>query len=57
MKEHDITVDSLLAELEEARLNAKKMKQPASEISATMGKAKWSCLLLDKPRHQTKASQ
>jgi hypothetical protein len=47
----------LLAELEEARLNAKKMKQPASEISATMGKAKWSCLLLDKPRHQTKASQ
>jgi phage terminase small subunit len=48
MKRHEVTVDSLLTELEEARLNAKTTRQPAAEISAVMGKAKVSGLLVDR---------
>ena len=48
MKRHDVTVDALLTELEEARLNAKTTKQPAAEISAVMGKAKLTGLLVDR---------
>jgi phage terminase small subunit len=48
MKRHEVTVDSLLTELEEARLNAKAAKQPSSEVSAVMGKAKLTGLLVDK---------
>src|SRR5215207_5428684 len=48
MKRHEVTVDSLLTELEEARLNAKAAKQPSSEVSAVMGKAKLSGLLVDR---------
>lgn len=41
-KRHNITVDDLLAELEEARLIALNAKTPqsASAVAATMGKAK-----------------
>mgnify|MGYP003587417918 CR=1 FL=1 len=39
-RRHNVTVDSLLAELEEARLMALQEAQPSAAISATMGKAK-----------------
>jgi len=39
-KRHNVTVDSLLAELEEARQLALQEMQAAPAISATMGKAK-----------------
>jgi len=39
-KRHNVTVDSLLAELEEARQMALEETQPSAAISATMGKAK-----------------
>jgi phage terminase small subunit len=48
MERHEVTVDSLLTELEEARLNAKAAKQPSSEVSAVMGKAKLAGLLVDR---------
>jgi hypothetical protein len=48
MQRHEVTVDSLLTELEEARLNAKATKQPSSEVTAIMGKAKLAGLLVDK---------
>jgi Terminase small subunit len=48
MKQHQVTVDSLLNELEEARLNAKAVKQPSCEVSAVMGKAKLTGLLVDR---------
>lgn len=40
MKRHDITVDTLIAELEEARGVAKSTEKAAAMVSATMGKAK-----------------
>lgn len=40
LQRHAITVDSLLAELEEARLLAMETESPAPAVSATMGKAK-----------------
>ena len=40
MKRHAITVDDLLAELEEARRLALETDAPAPAVSATMGKAK-----------------
>jgi hypothetical protein len=48
VKRHEVTIDSLLTELEEARLNAKAAKQPSSEVSAVMGKAKLTGLLVDR---------
>lgn len=40
LKRHAITVDDLLAELEEARRLALETEAPAPAVSATMGKAK-----------------
>ena len=40
MQRHNVTVDSLLAELEEARRLAIDTEAPAPAVSATMGKAK-----------------
>ena len=40
LKRHAITVDSLLAELEEARRLALETEAPAHAVAATMGKAK-----------------
>jgi hypothetical protein len=40
MQRHAITVDDLLAELEEARQLAISTEAPAPAVSATMGKAK-----------------
>ena len=39
-KRHNVTVDSLIAELEEARQVAIEAGAPAAMVSATMGKAK-----------------
>lgn len=40
IKRHEVTVDSLVGELEEARLLALKLAQPSAAVSASMGKAK-----------------
>jgi phage terminase small subunit len=48
MKRHNVTVDSLIEELEEARTNAKQAKQPSAEVSAIVAKARLAGLLIDK---------
>ena len=50
VKRHDVTVDSLMLELEEARLAAMGAANPqsAAAVAATMGKAKLAGLLIDK---------
>ena len=40
VKRHEVTVDSLIGELEEARLLALELAQPSAAVSASMGKAK-----------------
>jgi len=45
---HNVTVDSLTKELEEARELAKETAQPAAMTGATMGKAKIHGLSVDK---------
>lgn len=45
---HNVTVDTLTAELEEARDMAKSTEQSATMVSATMGKAKIHGLVADK---------
>jgi phage terminase small subunit len=54
MKRSDITTDTLLAQLEEARQNAKALKQPASEVSAIKLTAQLCGLLTDKHEVATK---
>lgn len=48
LKRHDITVDSIMDELEEARALGRQVKQPASMVSASMGKAKVAGLIIEK---------
>ncbi|NIJ89437.1 hypothetical protein FHR49_002238 [Xanthomonas campestris] len=50
----EITVESLMAELEQARRMALKEKQPSAAVTATMGKGKLAGLLVEK-RHHTGA--
>lgn len=50
---HNLTVDDLLRELEEARTLAKAKENPAAMAQATMGKAK--ILGFDKQLHEVKA--
>jgi phage terminase small subunit len=45
---HKVTVDSLVKELDEARLLAIAAKAPAAAVSATMGKGKLLGLVVDK---------
>lgn len=47
-KRHEVTVDTITAELEEARLMAIGSTQPSAAISASMGKAKLHGLIVDK---------
>jgi phage terminase small subunit len=47
-KRHEITVDTLTLELEEARNLAKEQGTAAAMVSATLGKAKLHGLLIDK---------
>jgi len=51
---HEITVDSLTKEYEEARNLAKNEKQAPAMVSATTGKAKLHGLLVDKQHHSGK---
>jgi phage terminase small subunit len=48
---HQITVDHLVAELEEARAIAKENGTPAAMVAATMGKGKLLGLIVDKAEH------
>lgn len=50
VKRHEVTVDSLMLELEEARMAAMGASNPqsAAAVAATMGKAKLAGLLVDK---------
>lgn len=50
-KKVEVTVESLAAELEEARGLAKTEKQTSAMVSATLGKAKLFGLIIDKKQH------
>lgn len=50
-KQAAVTVDSLMAELEQARKLALKEKQASAAVTATMGKGKLAGLLVEKHRH------
>lgn len=47
----EVTVESLMAELEQARKLALKEKQASAAVTATMGKGKLAGLLVEKHRH------
>jgi hypothetical protein len=50
-KKVDVTIESLAAELDEARAIALAEKQPSAAIAATMGKAKLFGKIVEKHRH------
>lgn len=50
-KKAEVTVDSLMAELEQARKLAMKEKQASAAVTATMGKGKLAGLLVEKRQH------
>jgi hypothetical protein len=50
-KRHDVTVDNLTTEYEEARGLAKESINPSAMVSATTGKAKLHGLLIEKREH------
>lgn len=50
-KKAEVTLESLLTELEEARVIALAEKQSSAAVSATMGKAKLTGLLIEKREH------
>ena len=51
-KRHEITVDTLVAELEEARKLAFETEKAAAAVQATMGKAKLLGLVVDKVHNE-----
>jgi phage terminase small subunit len=51
---HNMTVDGITTELEEARALAMKNKQPGAAVQASMGKAKLHGLLVDRSEHSGK---
>ncbi|HAL23410.1 MAG TPA: hypothetical protein DCP40_11880 [Stenotrophomonas sp.] len=50
-KKAEVTVESLMAELEQARKLALKEKQASAAVTATMGKGKLAGLLVEKHKH------
>lgn len=48
LKKHEITMQTIAAELEEARQLAMRIEQPSPMVSASMGKAKLYGLITDK---------
>ncbi|WP_285445487.1 terminase small subunit [Xanthomonas sp. fls2-241-TYG-148] len=50
-KKAEVTVDSLMLELEQARKLALREKQASAAVTATMGKGKLSGLLVERHRH------
>lgn len=57
-KRNDLTIDDLLAELEQARVAALTAENPQSSaaVAATMGKAKMLGLLIDRAETKTEGS-
>ena len=51
---HKLTIDDVIAELEEARQTAKQVGNASAMVSATMGKAKVLGLVVDKQETNTK---
>jgi phage terminase small subunit len=47
-KRHDVTIDSLIEELEEARAKAAEASQPGAMVQATMGKARITGHIVDR---------
>lgn len=56
-KRHEITVDHLVTELEEARALAMKIETPSAAVAATMGKGKLLGLIIEKNEHTGKDGQ
>jgi hypothetical protein len=54
VKRYEVTVDSLVGELEEARTLAIRIEAPAPAVSATMGKGKLLGLVVEKNEHAGK---
>lgn len=54
LKRHEITVDTLVDELEEARQLAKSVETPSAMVAATMGKGKLLGLIVEKNEHTGK---
>jgi hypothetical protein len=50
----EVTIASILAELEEARALANEIKQPSPMVAASMGKAKIAGLLIERTEHTGK---
>lgn len=50
-KKAEVTVESLMAELEQARKLALKEKQASAAVTATMGKGKLAGLMVEKHKH------
>jgi phage terminase small subunit len=53
-KRHEVTVDTITEELDEARKLAIKTEQPSAAVSASMGKAKIHGLVVEKNEHTGK---
>ncbi|TSB03975.1 terminase small subunit [Sphingorhabdus contaminans] len=51
VERHNLTVDDLIAQLDEDRTFARDLKAPAAAITASMGKAKLLGFLTDKIEH------
>ena len=51
LKRHDLTVDDIVNELEEARNLAQRLGQSSAMVSASMGKAKLFGMIVDKKAH------
>lgn len=54
VERHNLTVDDLIAQLDEDRTFARDLKAPAAAITASMGKAKILGFLTDKIEHSGK---
>jgi phage terminase small subunit len=54
LERHDVTVDSITAELEEARIRGLKLNQVSAAVGASLGKAKIHGLLIEKNEHTGK---
>jgi len=54
IKRNEVTIDSVLLELEDARQTAKQSGNASAMVSATMGKAKLLGLVVDKSESNTK---
>lgn len=56
-KRHEVSVDSIIKELDEARALARASGMPAAMVAASMGKAKLCGLVVDKQQHTGRDGQ